>query len=78
MKRKNKGNIWCRIFGWDKEEWREIVRMWGIRFRWKGHKYIILPGSWLWILIYLIYLVVGAFVFFGPWALVSLAIIVFG
>lgn len=75
MKRKNKLNIWCRIFGWDEEEWREIVRIWGIRFRWKGHKYIILPGSWLWILIYL---VTGAVVLFGLWAWVSLTIIALG
>lgn len=68
-------NFWCKVFGWTEEEWKEIVRTYGIRFRYKGHRYIILPGSWLWILIYVggVALAIGGF-----WAFCVLTIILFG
>lgn len=68
-------NIWCRLFGWDEEDWRRIVRTYGIRFRWKGHKYIIRPGTWLWILLY----AGGAsLALFGFWAFCVVMILAFG
>lgn len=68
-------NFWCKVFGWTEEEWKEIVRIYGIRFRYKGHRYIILPGSWLWILIYAggMAIAIGGF-----WAFCVLTIILFG
>lgn len=68
-------NFWRRLFGWDEEEWKRIVRMWGIRFTYKGNRYIIRPGTWLW---FLIYIGEALLAMFGFWAFCVLMIIVFG
>lgn len=68
-------NIWCRMFGWDEYEWKEIVRTYGIRFKFRGHRYIIRPGTWLWILLYLGSAALGIF---GLWSFCVVMILVFG
>lgn len=54
-------SLWCRLFQWDAYQYEEVVQTYGIRFRFKGRRYIILPGSTLWILLMTLGAVVGVF-----------------
>lgn len=55
-------NFWCRVFGWDESEWKRVVHIWGIRFTYKGNRYVIRPGTWLWFLIYIVEVLLATFI----------------
>lgn len=65
-------SLWCRLFQWDAYQYGEVVQTYGLRFRWKGRRYIILPGSTLWILLMTLGAVVGVFLL---WAMCFVLIV---
>lgn len=65
-------NIWRNLFHWDKEDWREIKATYSIRFRFMGRQYRILPGTFLWIFLYLLAGCIGVF---GLWAFATCMIL---